>query len=294
MQKFNVKNFSKEINIPYYSLIRIYNKYKCSNKEDLLKAIEANKKFHIGDKFGNLTIISENTINKNSQLHVFVKCVCGKEYFVPLSDLKKRNRQSCTNCKAIHRRIPINIGEIYGDWEVIEGPIKGIHKNSLVYLCKCTCGNTQYCSAYDLKNKNTKRCFKCSRKIGIEKMMDNNGRIGELNISKYNKIKKSAFARNIEFTVNIEYLWDLYIKQNKKCAITGDYIDSFKEASLDRIDSSKGYIEGNVQWVTYRANVSKHTMSMKELYEFCIKVINYANQQPSQPLTKLEGSETND
>lgn len=35
-------------------------------------------------------------------------------------------------------------------------------------------------------------------------------------------------------------------------------------------------------------------MTMEQLYEFCRKVINYANQQPSQPLTKLEGSETND
>lgn len=34
-------------------------------------------------------------------------------------------------------------------------------------------------------------------------------------------------------------------------------------------------------------------MSMNELIEFCKKVINHANQQPSQPLTKLEGSETN-
>lgn len=34
-------------------------------------------------------------------------------------------------------------------------------------------------------------------------------------------------------------------------------------------------------------------MSMNELYEFCNKVLNYANQQPSTPLTKCEGSETN-
>lgn len=32
---------------------------------------------------------------------------------------------------------------------------------------------------------------------------------------------------------------------------------------------------------------------MPELYEFAQKVLNHANQQPSQPLTKLEGSETN-
>lgn len=29
------------------------------------------------------------------------------------------------------------------------------------------------------------------------------------------------------------------------------------------------------------------------LYQFCKDVLNHANQQPSQPLTKLEGSETN-
>jgi hypothetical protein len=34
-------------------------------------------------------------------------------------------------------------------------------------------------------------------------------------------------------------------------------------------------------------------MTMEELKLFCKKVLNHANQQPSQPLTKLEGSETN-
>lgn len=35
-------------------------------------------------------------------------------------------------------------------------------------------------------------------------------------------------------------------------------------------------------------------MSMNELYEFCQKVLNHANQQPSSKLTDGEGSETND
>ena len=98
---------------------------------------------------------------------------------------------------------------------------------------------------------------------------------------------------NIEFLVSLEYLSNLYESQNHICAITGRHIDSIDEASLDRIDSSKGYIEGNIQWTTYQANVSKHTMTMEELYQFCKDVLNHANQQPSQPLTKLEGSETN-
>jgi hypothetical protein len=34
-------------------------------------------------------------------------------------------------------------------------------------------------------------------------------------------------------------------------------------------------------------------MTMPQLYEFCKKVLNHANQHPSKDLTTLEGSETN-
>ena len=61
-------------------------------------------------------------------------------------------------------------------------------------------------------------------------------------------------------------------------------LDDINKSSLDRIDSNKPYIEGNVQWVTVQANRSKHTLSMQELYEFCQKVLNHANQQPSQEI----------
>lgn len=293
MQNFNIKQFSREINFPYHTLLRICNKYRCTTQEELLQAIEQNKKFHIGDKFGRVTIISEETSLIHSQTHVKVKCDCGNEYYAPLSDLKNGKRQACSNCRAISRRIPIHIGDKFGKWTVIEGPKKGVYRNTLAYLCKCTCGNTQYCTAHDLKTGRTTRCFKCSRKIGIETAMIHNGKIGELNINKYNKIKRTATHRNIEFNVSIEYLWNLFLIQKRKCAITGDFIDNFRIASLDRIDSSKGYIEGNVQWVSKQANLSKHIMTMEQLYEFCRKVLNHANQQPSTPLTKCEGSETN-
>ena len=130
-------------------------------------------------------------------------------------------------------------------------------------------------------------------KENLEKIKIKNGMVGDLTLTEHTRLRKSAEKRGYSFEVSIEYLWNLFIQQRQICAITGDYISSIKEASLDRIDNSKGYVEGNVQWVTYQANVSKHVMSMNELYEFCKKVLNYANQQPSQPLTKLEGSETN-
>jgi hypothetical protein len=158
-------------------------------------------------------------------------------------------------------------------------------------ICKET---TKWVQGNELMNPN--KGFKCQKCASIDRI-DNitlaNGRVGELTLTQYTRIQRSAEKRNIEFDISLEDLWNLFESQKQICAITGDYIKTIKNASLDRIDSSLGYIKDNVQWVTFQANVSKHVMSMSELYEFCNKVLNYANQHPSQPLTKLEGSETN-
>lgn len=44
---------------------------------------------------------------------------------------------------------------------------------------------------------------------------------------------------------------------------------SVKNASLDRIDSLKGYIKGNIQFVSVAANFAKSDFSEKEFLEFC-------------------------
>ena len=66
------------------------------------------------------------------------------------------------------------------------------------------------------------------------------------------KYKASAELRSIEWNVSFDYLADLLIEQDFKCALTGFPIEAMNvnnNASLDRIDSSKGYVEGNLQWV---------------------------------------------
>ena len=245
-----------------------------------------------GDKFGDWTVVDNTPISKGGHTYIRVQCKCGKIEEKCLSDLVSGRTKSCRSCGARSRGLNIQVGDKYKHWAVIEGPI--YDGGNLKYKAQCDCGNTRLFLANELINPN--KCFQCSKCAGIARGMQlsiENGRVGDLTATKYGKLRKSAIARNIEFSVTIEYLWNLFISQNQICAITGDYIPSISKASLDRIDSSRGYIEGNVQWVTYQANVSKHTMTMEQLYEFCNKVINHANQQPSQPLTKLEGSETN-
>ena len=70
---------------------------------------------------------------------------------------------------------------------------------------------------------------------------------------------------------------ELFLKQNRKCALTGQSIFFAKTtrehdskqttASLDRIDSNNGYIEGNVQWVHKKLNMMKQAMPDQEFIQ---------------------------
>ena len=246
---------------------------------------------NVGDKFGNWTVIEPNCGSKNGHTYVKCQCACGTYRDINLTALVRGRTQQCRTCYERSKTPKLKIGSHIKHWTILDGPIYKNHH--AYYKVRCDCGKETIKLAHEVVSPNSNfQCLSCAQKENKVEFTLKNGRIGDLNLTQYTKLRKSANKRNIEFNISIEYLWDLFIKQKQVCAITGDYIDNIKTASLDRIDSSKGYIKGNVQWVTYRANVSKHTMTMPELFEFCRKVLSHANQQPSQPLTKLEGSET--
>lgn len=50
-------------------------------------------------------------------------------------------------------------------------------------------------------------------------------------------------------------------------------------ASLDRIDNSKGYLKGNVRFVSMMANLARSTFSDNELIRFCKSVAVYQHPQ---------------
>jgi hypothetical protein len=47
----------------------------------------------------------------------------------------------------------------------------------------------------------------------------------------------------------------------------------WSNASVDRIDSNKGYITGNVQVISCKANTMKNDVSIDELRTFCLNVL---------------------
>ena len=90
----------------------------------------------------------------------------------------------------------------------------------------------------------------------------------------YHKLKKCAEKRKLVFDVSREYLDEIFIKQNKKCVYTGYdlYFGNSKirgTASLDRIDSTQGYVKNNIQWVHKDVNTIKWDLSHNKFVEIC-------------------------
>ena len=116
-----------------------------------------------------------------------------------------------------------------------------------------------------------KRCKACSNSDP-----NNNAHkgyyLGVLRKSFAHKYESNAKLRSIDWTVSYEELAQLLIDQDFRCALSGQPISAMERnnsASLDRIDSSLGYIPGNVQWVTTTVNMCKQQYSQEEFIAMC-------------------------
>lgn len=147
------------------------------------------------------------------------------------------------------------------------------------WKCLCSCNKVIFVESGNLQ-KGQKSCFKCRSETISELVWKG---FGEISGEVYSGIKNCADSRNIEFKVSIEYIWNLFLSQNRKCALTDIELifqkrgeearnRGLKTASLDRIDSKKGYIEGNVQWVHKDVNRMKREYTQERFIEICLKV----------------------
>lgn len=90
---------------------------------------------------------------------------------------------------------------------------------------------------------------------------------------KHHKNKKFKY-----FNITLEYLLELWENQKGICPYTKvkmnlpESVDATRNspkcASLDRIDPSKGYIKGNVQFITQFVNLGKNKYPSEEIYQF--------------------------
>lgn len=101
--------------------------------------------------------------------------------------------------------------------------------------------------------------------------------------SLFYEYKHGAIRRNMLFDITLQDIEDLYKHQNGICAISGVKLkisacrNKAKEstASLDRIDSSKGYTKDNIQWVHKIVNNMKWDFEQNEFIKWCKVIASY-------------------
>ena len=148
-------------------------------------------------------------------------------------------------------------------------------------ICSCSnCGNKEFdVNSQNLLRGATGSCG-CSKDRYIKTTGDKNSQFtgcGQLSGKYWGQILSRAKRRGHIVNITIEYAWNLFLQQDKKCALTGlpiqlaisSRLTSTTTASLDRIDSSKTYEEGNVQWVLKEINIMKNVYDQELFIELC-------------------------
>lgn len=153
-------------------------------------------------------------------------------------------------------------------------------KRTWNWLFRCDCGNEKIINMKEIRNNQTKSC-------GCFKQKNLNHNTGNLSkswkgktlipLTYINSVEYRAKLKKYEYNLTEEYLYNLYVMQNCECKLSGMKLSiDLKNftASIDRINSDIGYIEGNVQWVHKDVNYIKYNLIEKELYDICEKIRN--------------------
>lgn len=150
-------------------------------------------------------------------------------------------------------------------------------KSRRFYLAQCDCGNKKSVLGESVRKGLCKSCGCLRKRLG-----ENNPKwtgCGEISGNNWDYIKSRCDrtwggARRSEvlsFEITIKDAWELFVLQNKQCALTGLPLNfgKNKTASLDRIDSAIGYVKNNIQWVHKKINLMKQSLSQEEFINFC-------------------------
>jgi hypothetical protein len=162
------------------------------------------------------------------------------------------------------------IGKTYGMLKVLNEHSK--NKNGHIkYTCLCECGVEKNVFGTHLRGGKIVSCGCKNRVKGVSG--------GQW----YSIIKGSLKTRqkrsNLEVDITKEYINNLFKEQCGKCALSGLDItlperwkDRSYTASLDRIDSSIGYVKDNIQWVHKKINIMKNMFPQGMFIFLCNKV----------------------
>lgn len=179
---------------------------------------------------------------------------------------------------------PFKIGEVVNGWTIMSSS-----DNHRTRDCKCPyCGTIKRLRSCNVRKTKSCGCrWRTNAKCGKDNHLWRG--CGDISGAVFSRYKFGAEIRKLTFNVTIEYVWELYLRQKAKCALTGSpitlpktsrsYSRGESTASLDRIDSSRGYEIGNVRWLHKGVNIMKSNICDDDFIRICKKVARFSSKR---------------
>lgn len=193
--------------------------------------------------------------------------------------------------KSVKHNLPLHKGEDYTGKKIGQWTVLGFHSyvsrrtsGAYRWLCKCSCGTEKALLTATLLYGRSSMCLTCANNKGSGDSNPNwkgHGAVPGVVLQRIRmSVVKRAKGRNLPVTVDCEYLNKLWEEQDGICVYSGRALTIGKDASIDRIDSSKGYIPRNVQWVHIDINRAKWEQSEESFLEMCRQVEKHTRTMP--------------
>lgn len=207
---------------------------------------------------------------------MLIKCDSCEKSFDKRSDrVKKCKNNFCSKeCRGQFKRLDL-VGQKFDKLEVIEFCGMGKWGRSK-FKCKCCCGRILFIPGSGLVSGNSTKCRSCSAKEC------NRRYVGEVSLTYFSDLKNGAEERNIPFEIIQSDIWEKYLEQNRKCALSGIILtwqDGYKgvrgTASVDREESTIGYTKDNIQIVHKDINRMKWTHDQQYFLNICETITDY-------------------
>ena len=182
------------------------------------------------------------------------------------------------SCKVINET-----GSVYYKLTVVKRFIQP-HARDALWLCRCDCGNTKIVTGSRLRTGSVKSCG-CWRSGLLPK--------GEAAFNQvFGRIKRDAKKRGYIFGLTKEYVRELNKQPCYYCGVLESNTCShprkngvYRYNGIDRVDSSIGYINGNVVSCCQVCNNAKGVMNTDDFLKWVNRVVIYQDFQGKQNQT---------
>jgi hypothetical protein len=179
------------------------------------------------------------------------------------------------------------MGRRFGRLEIVSLSDKKDKRDNSYWLCKCDCGKEKVISELSLLYKRTTSCG-CYRREMLAKVISKPDKNVATNLL-FLHYKNQAKRRKINFELSQDQFKDLIFQNCFYCGCPpANYFNNYRKKNhakhlitmyngIDRMDCTKGYIEGNCVPCCGKCNYSKRTMGYEEFKEWVVQVYTHMN-----------------